>query len=189
MLRYLFNLGLVFSRWSRLYMWIRRVVRRKSILGNILFSLYPTYQKYKSFIITYRLHLFVLSIVETVNKYISNPDVIKRSKTYWILHRSLVIVCHYGRVKTIWGRTFAWPAIFQGKKGTTGEQSKSASQIRDVWPCWITKISCSLWVQSKASVWIKQKIWWAELSPCCSSFYLVEFPHSVSFNFERLHFN
>ena len=24
---------------------------------------------------------------------------------------------------------------------------------------------------------------------CCSSFYLVEFPHSVSFNFERLHFN
>lgn len=115
MLRYLFNLGLVFSRWSRLYMWIRRVVRRKSILGNILFSLYPTYQKYKSFIITYRLHLFVLSIVETVNKYISNPDVIKRSKTYWILHRSLVIVCHYGRVKTIWGRIFAWSAIFRGK--------------------------------------------------------------------------
>ena len=133
--------------------------------------------------------MFVFSIVETVNSYVSNPDFIKRSKTYWILHRSLVIVSHYGRVKNIWGRTFAWPAIFQGKKGTTGEQSKSASQIRDVWPCWITKISCSLWVQSKASRWIKQKIWWAEFSPCCSSFYLVEFPHSVSFNFERLHFN
>lgn len=29
----------------------------------------------------------------------------------------------------------------------------------------------------------------ADGDDCCSSFYLVEFPHSVSFNFERLHFN
>ena len=83
---------------------------------------------------------------------------------YWILYRSPIIVCHYGRVKTIRGIILVQPAIFQGINGTTGKRSNSERQIR-VCVAMLNNLNLLLTLQSKTSVQKKQKMQEAEFSP------------------------
>ena len=66
-------------------------------------------------------------------------------------------MCHYGSDKTIRGRIFVWPAIFQGINGTIGKQSNSERRIR-VCVVILNNLNFLLTLQSKTSVRKKQKM-------------------------------
>ena len=75
---------------------------------------------------------------------------------YWILYRSPIVVYNYGSEKTIRGRIFVWPAIFQGINGTMDKHSNPERRIR-VCLAMLNNLNFLLTLQSKTSVQKKQK--------------------------------
>ena len=60
-------------------------------------------------------------------------------------------MCHYGSEKTIRGRIFVWPAIFQGINGTMDKHSNPERRIR-VCLAMLNNLNFLLTLQSKTSI-------------------------------------
>ena len=60
-------------------------------------------------------------------------------------------MCHYGSDKTIRGRIFVWPAIFQGINGTMDKHNNPERRIR-VFLAMLNNLNFLLTLQSQTSV-------------------------------------